>query len=306
MKRTPFKELRLEQFRSLSVCARTGNLVKAAQELGISRPALWQQIRSLERRFDADFFVQRRYGVELSDDGRTFLELAEPLLAEFQSLKQVFDDRRGRRAGALRVACPDSIEQAELPPVLDAFRRRCPTVVLQVVGVPSSGVAGLVLSGDVQVGIEADPPAERDTRLTYEPLFRRHIYVVVPRRHALVEKRRLTPADLAAQPFVMEPPFSRLRQHLAAAFTAKGLADKWRIVLETANEAILLESVRRGMAVSVVTGPPAMPDPRGLRLLPADHLFGPFPIFLVRRRRRLDFKSADEFCALLRETLQPG
>lgn len=283
VRRAAFKEMRIQQLRGFAVCARLGNLSQAAGELGLSRPALWQQLRALERDFEADFFQRRRHGVEMTDDGRLFLELTEPLLAGFNSLKHVFDERRGRRARVLRVACPDSIQQCEMVNVVNEFRRRHPQVAITFVQAWSARVPALVLAGEVQVGIEGMPAKIRDSRLEYHHLFDRDIYIMAPKGHALCSKRRPALADLIKHPFVMEPPVSRLRERVSDAFSAAGLREKWEIGLDTPSERFLLETVAHGLVISVVTQSNRESPHPNIRLIPANHLFGAFPVYLVRR-----------------------
>jgi DNA-binding transcriptional LysR family regulator len=282
-RRAAFKEMRIQQLRGFAVCARLGNLSQAAGELGLSRPALWQQLRALERDFSADFFRRRRHGVELTDDGRLFLELTEPLLAGFNSLKQIFDERRGRRARVLRVACPDSIQQNEMVEVVNEFHRRHPQVALAFVEAWSARVPALVLAGEVQVGIEGMPGKVRDSRLLYHRLFDRDIFLVVPKNHPLSARKRPTLSDLIEHPFVMEPPISRLREHVASVFEAAGLQEKWQIVLDTPSERFLLETVAHGLVISLITAGRRDPPHPKVKLIPANHLFGSFPVYLVRR-----------------------
>jgi DNA-binding transcriptional LysR family regulator len=305
-RRAAYKELRVAHLRSLVVCARTRNLSAAAVELGLSRPALWQQLKTMEAEFAADFFQRRRHGVELTEDGRLFLELAEPLLAGFNGLKQAFDERRGRRPRLLKVACSDSIQQAEMVGVVNEFRKRRPEVSLTFVESWSALVPGLLVSGDVQLGIEGMPPEPRDARLEYTPLFSRDIYVAVPKAHPLASRRKLTLPDLLEHPFVMEPPVSRLRKHVSEVIERAGLADRWQIALDTPSERFLLEAVAGGLAISVITRSDRRSPHDGVRLLPAADLFGRFEVFLVRRKRVTESDHERAFREALQSAFRDG
>ena len=53
-----FKQIGSQQLRAFGEAARTGGFARAAATLGVSRPAVWQQIRALEREFGAAFLLR--------------------------------------------------------------------------------------------------------------------------------------------------------------------------------------------------------------------------------------------------------
>jgi DNA-binding transcriptional LysR family regulator len=293
-------EVRLVSLQSFLVCARLGNLANAAREMGLSRPALWQQIRGLEQAFDADFFHRRRYGVELTREGELLRDLVTPLLANFQGLRRSFDERRSRVPTVLRVACPDSIVEAEMVPVIGEFRRQAPSVTMQFLETWSEHIPGMVLAGEAELGIEACP-RRRDDRLEYTLLFERPVAVAVPAGHPLERQAAFDLEALMAYHFVAEPPVSRIRQHAAEAIKAAGLIDRWQVALETRNEHFLLETVARDLAIAIVACS-TRPPPPSVHILPANHLFGGFPVFMVRPRRAPTSEAEQSFCALLQST----
>jgi len=65
-----FKQIRFQQLRAFGEAARTGSFARAAAALGVSRPAVWQQIRALEREFGAAFLLRRGNRLELTLDGK--------------------------------------------------------------------------------------------------------------------------------------------------------------------------------------------------------------------------------------------
>ena len=48
----------------------TGSISKAANELFISQPALSQQLKKLEKEFNAKLFTRSNKGIELTNEGR--------------------------------------------------------------------------------------------------------------------------------------------------------------------------------------------------------------------------------------------
>ena len=85
-----FKEMRFQQLRSFCEVARFGSFAGAARALHVSRPAIWQQIRSLERELDASLVVRQGRKAELTGDGLALLDnaLLTPLAEACRELQR--------------------------------------------------------------------------------------------------------------------------------------------------------------------------------------------------------------------------
>ncbi|WP_439630051.1 LysR family transcriptional regulator [Gemmata sp.] len=300
------KALRLDLFVNYIAAARAGSLSRAAVEAGLSRTALWQQLRGLERAYGATLFRRKRYGIELTAEGEQFLSLVEPLVAGFRALPAAFDALRHGRVPVLRVACPDSIEENELVPVLERFREEHPGARVEVVETPSRGVPGLIAAGEASLGLEVDPPAASAAGpLRYERLYDRRVFIAMRADHPLAAGR-LTLRALAGVPFATEPTGSRLRSRLEQSFVTARLAEGLRVVFESSSERVLLGAVARGETVTAIScrrGPRA---PGGVRVRAAGHLFGRLPVYLVSRPGRPPDRVASAFEAVLVRCLRTG
>src|SRR5690349_18692787 len=93
-----FKELRFQQYRSLCAIARHQTFAGAATRLGLSVPAVWQQIRALEQDLDTPLVRRHGRGVRLTEDGQLLLDMVSPLVAGFDSIPPMFADRKERAA----------------------------------------------------------------------------------------------------------------------------------------------------------------------------------------------------------------
>ena len=64
-----YKELRPGQLRAFCACVRHKTFSAAARALGMSQPAVWHQVRALERQFGATLLLRNGRNWELSEDG---------------------------------------------------------------------------------------------------------------------------------------------------------------------------------------------------------------------------------------------
>lgn len=327
--RTP-KTQRLDLFVNFVACVRAGSITRAAAEAGLSRTALWQQVQALQRIYGVVLFRRTRYGVALTPDGEQFLALVEPLVAGFVGLPAALHARRSGLGPVLRIACPDSIEENELVPVLEGFRAANPGIRVEVLSSMSRGIPKLVAAGDAGVGIEVDPHDVGAAGLRYDRLFERRIYLALRDNHPLLTGQvsapsrgrsgpsdrtrppaervrhvtgRLTLERLAAYPFAAEPTGSRLRERVERAFVEAGLESGHRVELESSRERALLATVARGPTVAVVSGRTPPEVPLGVRLVAAGRLFGRMPVYLVSKPEPRDPAEA-RFQAHVRRVLQ--
>ena len=82
-----FEDFRLRIFLTL---AQTGNFTVAARELGISQPAVSQNIAEIEKEVGAQLFDRRRGEVTLTNKGKRFLEFATQINYWYKAASEEF------------------------------------------------------------------------------------------------------------------------------------------------------------------------------------------------------------------------
>lgn len=104
--------------------AELGSLSAAARELGLTQPAVSQQIAGLERHLRTRLFHRSTRKLALTATGETYLARARQILDE---VAEVEDDLLGLSTelkGSLRVQAPSGIGQKYLAPLIVDFHRR--------------------------------------------------------------------------------------------------------------------------------------------------------------------------------------
>ena len=82
-----FEDFKINVFLRVAAC---GSFTGAARELGVSQPAISQNIAEIERSVGAKLFDRNRGKVTLTDRGRAFLEHAERISASYRAAGQTF------------------------------------------------------------------------------------------------------------------------------------------------------------------------------------------------------------------------
>jgi DNA-binding transcriptional LysR family regulator len=94
---------------------------RAAELLGISQPALSQQMQRLESELDSELFVRTSRAVRLTQIGELFLESCRRTLAEADRARATVKDAREGIMGRLVIGCLGAAANGPLPGMVRAF-----------------------------------------------------------------------------------------------------------------------------------------------------------------------------------------
>lgn len=125
----------LNELRSISTfvkAAELGSLRKTAAALNISPQAASQALAQLERHLDVRLFHRTTRMMALTDEGRRFLEEAQPALLGLQRALRGVKQAKDEIAGPLRIVGPRSTFQPVLWGLLEAFCQWHPDIVPDV------------------------------------------------------------------------------------------------------------------------------------------------------------------------------
>ena len=106
-----FEDSRINVF--MAVCEE-GSFTKAARRLGVSQPAVSQNISEIEKGIGARIFERNRNSVTLTEEGRLFKEFAKQILYWYKTASESFRSssaerlaRGGRPQRDLRIGISD-------------------------------------------------------------------------------------------------------------------------------------------------------------------------------------------------------
>lgn len=301
-----FKEVRLQQFRSLVAVARWHTFSSAANALKLTRASVWQQVRGLEQQFSCALVRTRGKRVELTPAGLKLVEIVAPLVAGFDSVKSTLDESMsGEVPQTLAIASAPSFLIYELREPIFKVHARFPKLQLSLLERNSSAAIELLERGGADFALAAQPKhIPFKASLEYTPLATYPFTLICPPDHPLLAKRALTLADFTRFPLILPGHIAYCRQHFDSTMDKHGLLTKTNVVIESNFPIMLFEYVRMGLGVALTPLPPQpAPAPSwhhaGVVLRSVAPLFGVEPICFVRRRGQFE----TPYAALFRELL---
>ncbi len=147
-----------------SLLMRHGSLAAAAQQLGITPPAVSKRLAALERRLGVRLLHRTTRRISLTPEGETYLVDGARVLAELDALERTVAGSRATPMGLLRISATLGFGRRHIVPALSVFAREFPEVEAQLH--LSDRPVNLVEQGfDMQIRFGELPDARLTARL---------------------------------------------------------------------------------------------------------------------------------------------
>ncbi|MFL7961465.1 LysR substrate-binding domain-containing protein [Pseudomonas kielensis] len=129
------EQIGFESLTGLIAFARAGSLgsyTAAARSLSVSPSAISKSIQRLERHFGFSLFTRTTRSLTFTAEGRELHERVLQLLRHAEEIEQVAKSARSEPAGTLRIATSLPIGLHMIAPVITAFRKLHPKVMIDL------------------------------------------------------------------------------------------------------------------------------------------------------------------------------
>ena len=137
--------------------AEFSSFTEAAEELGISQPALSQSLAQLEQRLGVVLFEQDGRRRRLTVAGRRVVDFAAEVLGRAGDLQTWIRAHRDGEVGEFRIGLIDAAALYLLPDALTSFRERYPDVEMRLVVDSSSALCDRLLRYELDLVVAVGP-----------------------------------------------------------------------------------------------------------------------------------------------------
>ena len=240
---------------------------RAARRLNIAQPPLSQSIRRLETDLGVELFDRSRRSVELTPAGRVFLAEARRTLMHAE-LARKMTQREAAKAPEVRVSFVGPALYRVLPDLMVRYRATAPDVNVRLFEMASPDQVRGILAGDFDVGFVTGGTA-LDAACEKLLMERAAFVAAVPADSKLAERRSISLATLAEQPFIQPP-----RKYAAQSSETLSMFREVGVIPQVTQEATqtntTLSLVGVGLGCSIVTATAALTQPRNVKFLPIE------------------------------------
>lgn len=286
----------LEQLRIFVAVAEREHVTRAAEALNLTQSAVSGAIQALENRHQIALFHRIGRRIELSPEGKEFLDHARKVLQAAGQAATFLKDLRGLESGEITIHASQTSGTYWLPPRLALFKTRHPNIEVRLALGNTDQVAAAVTSGAAEIGFVEDT-IDRPELLT-EPVATDQLAVVVGITHPWARSRRVALKQIAETGWVLRERGSGTRSVFENALRAAGIApETLRVSLELPSNEMIRGAVEAGLGAtaishSVVDSALRLGTLRRINLLPIVR-----PFLALRHRERTPSNAVKAFFA---------
>lgn len=257
--------------------AQLGSLSAAARDLGLTQPAVSQQVAALERRLGVRLLNRSTRRLALTEAGERYHAQARRILEAVAEAEDGLAEASDALSGSLRVHAPAGLGQAHLAPILIGFQRRHPDLSVELIA--DDRYADLIGEGvdvAIRLGALASPGLVARRLATL-----RRILVAAP-GYVAAQGSPETPEELARHPHVR---FSWAASGDAVPLVGPDgpLEVRVRSRFLANNAFVLIEAIRAGIGIGGAQLPLVQPllDQGALVRVMRDYAYAPLEVHAV-------------------------
>ena len=252
----------LRQLEIIRAIAETGSFTAAGEKLHVSQSAISRQILILEDELGEPVFHRIGRRIRITPAGESLLQLSHRVFRDLQETVSAISDTREALRGSIGLVGGMTVCLYVFPALLAEARRIHPNLDMRVTVGSTQRSIEMLRSGAGDLGLLTLPIEASD--LVSVPLLTEELLLATYPSHPLASQKRIVPADLEGQPFVLFETGSITRQIVEEFFARERISPP--IIMETENVEIIKAMVRNGLGISIIPWQAAAADVKSKQL----------------------------------------
>ncbi|MDR3525334.1 MAG: LysR substrate-binding domain-containing protein [Acetobacteraceae bacterium] len=268
------------QLRAALAVWHLGGVTRAAEEIGLTQPAVSRLVAALESELGFQLFTRDNRRLMVTAPGAAFLQQAEAALGGLGRLREWAAALQRGRSGILRIAAVSALAHGLAPRALVAFKQDYPDLAVEVIEIDRRQQVEALASRRIDVGLVALPASAPGLRV--EMIVEGEAVCLLPEQHPLAAAEMLDPPALAGQSFIRLNEPRLLQSMVDAAFDRIGLVRHVSVAVNATP--LMISCVAEGLGLAITHRMSTFVLPRGVVARP----FRPTISFAYAALRRMD------------------
>ena len=233
--------------RAFNAVATHGSYTRAAEVLHVSQPTLSAHVKELEQRYSVKLFERRGRGVELTEFGRSVLDVTQRLFKIELEAEELLISARELLTGQLRVGADSPYH---IIPILAKFQGCYPGIHVAISFGNSDQLLKSLVSSKCDIAVLPNIPND-DPRISAVPLTPDRLVVFVNQSHAWAKRKSIYLRELGNQRLILRESGSNTRALFVGAMEKMSIP--LHDVMEIGSREGVREAVAAGLGVGVVS-----------------------------------------------------
>ncbi len=226
------------------------NLTEVANTLFTSQSGISKHIKDLEDELGIELFVRKgKRFLGLTEPGKELIQIAERMLLDAKNIKKLADQFSQSDHGQLTIATTHTQARYALPEVIRQFKNAFPKVHLAIHQGSPNEIVDMLKKGEADIGIATESISQIAELVTF-PFYNWHHAIIVPKGHALENKKDVTLEEIAEYPLVTYHEGFTGRKSIDEAFVKKNLSPD--IVISALDADVIKTYVELDLGIGII------------------------------------------------------
>ncbi|QDH24852.1 LysR family transcriptional regulator [Neokomagataea tanensis] len=274
------------QLRAVHAVALHGGFSAAAEALGVTQPAISDQVRKLEQEYGCVLFHRRGRLVEPTELGRRLLTVLQPMFDAHKQAERLLTQAENIEYGSLSIVA-DAPDLAV--GLIASFRALHPNVQVTLSIANADTCLERIANATVDLAVTAAPSV--DSRLHAQILRRDRLMALVQKRSPLGEKKKISLGVLAASGLIFREARSVTQRLLETELQQHQILCEPALVVD--GREAMVEAVAAGLGVGVIAAS-EYGGRRGVRAIPVSDCHAKMTVSLVSLKQQANTRLVSE------------
>lgn len=243
--------MNLQNLRVFLKVAELEHVTHAAEELGLSQPAVTKTIQSLEQEAGLELVERQGRRIVLTHAGRVLHGYARRIFAIEREMEMALNALRDVEGGEVTIAANTTTGVYMLPPIVAQFRQQYPRVSLNISILNSQEIVDETLNWHLDIGLVEGDPLHLPAGLHVDVFSHDELILVVSPEHPWHKLDAVEPAMLSNEALLVREQGSGIREVLEQALLEHGV--KVRPLLTLPDSEAIKQMVMSGVGAAIVS-----------------------------------------------------
>ncbi|WP_407178595.1 LysR family transcriptional regulator [Bradyrhizobium sp. STM 3562] len=242
------RHLTIRQLRALAALSARGSVTAASEQLGLTQPAVTQQLHQLQGLAGLPLVQRTGDGMLLTAAGREVLALAGRIEAAIMDCQGALDLLAGRTGGVVSIGAVSTAKYF-VPHAIAAFSKRYPKIEIKLTIGNREEIRAAMHGYDLDFAVMGRPPA--DISVDVRQLGKNPHIIVARKGHWLEKDRGLNLTDLVHETFLTREQGSGTRILMEGLFQKSDLEPT--IGMEMSSNETIKQAVMAGLGIAFIS-----------------------------------------------------